>query len=75
MLELVKLSIFIIVLSLFKISGRVKDAADINKLGYDAIVLGSDSIFNLKHPLCNSLYYVLPSLIAREYKTLIPNGC
>lgn len=41
----------------FEETGKVKNAAEIDALGLDAIVFGSDAIFNTKHILCTPLYY------------------
>ena len=41
----------------FKTTKRVHSAEEINKLELDCIVFGSDAIFNVKHPLCDDLYY------------------
>lgn len=38
-------------------SRRVHDAKEIDQLSLDCVVLGSDAIFNIKHPLFTSLYY------------------
>ena len=42
---------------LYNETGRVTGYEDINRLGFDAIVLGSDAIFNVLHPLYNDIYY------------------
>ena len=42
---------------LFQESERVHSAEEIDNLGLDYIVFGSDAIFNLKHPLCDEIYY------------------
>lgn len=38
-------------------STKVYSAKEIDELGLECIIFGSDAIFNIKHPLCNSLYY------------------
>lgn len=38
-------------------SKKVKTAKEIDDLQLDCIIFGSDAIFNIKHPLCDSLYY------------------
>lgn len=42
---------------LYNETDAVTGYEDINKLGFDAIVLGSDAIFNVLHPLYNDIYY------------------
>jgi len=44
-------------LPFLKETKKVSCAKDINDLNLDCIILGSDAIFNMKHPLCTSLYY------------------
>ena len=41
----------------FTVTKSVKSAAEINRLGLDKIVFGSDAIFNIKHPMCEPLFY------------------
>lgn len=41
----------------FQESEPVHSAEEIDNLGLDYIVFGSDAIFNLKHPLCDEMYY------------------
>ena len=36
---------------------KVNNAKEINALNLDYIILGSDAILNVKHPLCTPLYY------------------
>lgn len=36
---------------------RVHNASELDELHYDMIVIGSDAIFNIHHPLFNALYY------------------
>lgn len=43
--------------SYFTVTKPVKSVAGINGLGLDKIVFGSDAIFNIKHPMCESLFY------------------
>jgi hypothetical protein len=43
--------------SKFRTSKRVNTAEDIDSLGLECVVLGSDAIFNTDHPLCSQLYY------------------
>lgn len=38
-------------------SKKVSTAKEIDDLQLDCIIFGSDAIFNIKHPLCDSLYY------------------
>lgn len=38
-------------------SKKVSTAKEIESLGYDAIIIGSDEILNLNHDLANELYY------------------
>lgn len=39
------------------ISSKVNNAEMIDRLGYDLIILGSDEIFNVEHPLFDSIFY------------------
>lgn len=48
---------FYIQRSEYKTSGMVKTAEEIDNLGYDLIILGSDEVLNQKHKLYNDLYY------------------
>lgn len=41
----------------FTETSKVNSAQDINKLGLDYIIFGSDAIFNLKHPMCDELFF------------------
>lgn len=41
----------------FQESKPVHTADEIDNLGLDYIVFGSDAIFNLRHPLCDKIYY------------------
>lgn len=41
----------------FSISKVVHNAQEIDSMGFDCIVLGSDEVFNIKHPLYHELYY------------------
>lgn len=41
----------------FSVTSKVKSADDINSLGLDKIVFGSDAIFNIKHAMCDPLFY------------------
>lgn len=41
----------------FSVSDRVRTVEDINSQNYNVVVFGSDAIFNIDHPLCDSLYY------------------
>jgi len=41
----------------FAISKEVHNAQEIDSLGLDCIILGSDEVFNTKHPLFHELYY------------------
>ena len=43
--------------SSFTISRKVTTAGGINSLGFDAIIIGSDEVFNYKHPFFSELYY------------------
>lgn len=43
--------------SLFKESKRVRNAFEIDSLGLDCIIFGSDAIFNIKHWLFSDMYY------------------
>lgn len=38
-------------------SKRVKSAREIDELGYDCIILGSDEVFNITHPAFDPIYY------------------
>lgn len=38
-------------------SKTVHSAKEIDQLGYDLIILGSDEVFNLEHPLFDPIYY------------------
>lgn len=44
-------------LSAYPCSKKVFTAKEIEALGYDAIIIGSDEILNLNHDLANKLYY------------------
>lgn len=44
-------------LSIYRRSKKVSTAKEIEALGYDAIIIGSDEILNLNHNLANKLYY------------------
>lgn len=44
-------------LGLYNLTKRVESAEEIDELNLDGIVLGSDAIFNLKHPLGSGIYY------------------
>lgn len=44
-------------LSFYPHSQKVSTAKEIEALGYDAIIIGSDEILNLNHDLANNLYY------------------
>lgn len=44
-------------LSVYPRSKKVLTAKEIEMLGYDAIIIGSDEILNLNHDLANKLYY------------------
>lgn len=44
-------------LSVYPQSKKVTSAEEIETLGYDAIVIGSDEILNLNHDLASKLYY------------------
>lgn len=44
-------------LSIYPRSKKVSTANEIESLGYDAIIIGSDEILNLNHDLANKLYY------------------
>ena len=44
-------------LSAYPRSKKVTTAKEIEALGYDAIIIGSDEILNLNHDLANKLYY------------------
>lgn len=48
---------FIVNRKLYKQSIRVKNGNDIKQLGLDAIVLGSDEILNVIHPIHDKIYY------------------
>ena len=39
------------------LSHKVKSAEEIDNLGYDLIILGSDEIFNVGHPLYEAIYF------------------
>lgn len=39
------------------IGTKVYSAEEIDSLGYDMIIIGSDSIFNIHHPMFHSVYY------------------
>lgn len=41
----------------YPVSKKVKSAKEIDELGYDLIVLGSDEIINSNHTLYNDIYY------------------
>lgn len=41
----------------FSISKEVNNAQEIDSLGLDCVILGSDEVFNTKHPLFHELYY------------------
>lgn len=41
----------------YNLTRRVKSVDDINNLGLDIVVLGSDAIFNTHHPFFRSVYY------------------
>lgn len=41
----------------YQIGKRVKNADDINKCSYDAVLLGSDEILRVVHPQANKIYY------------------
>lgn len=41
---------------IFKKSRRVHNAGDINRIPYDLIILGSDEIFNINHPIYEEVY-------------------
>lgn len=41
----------------YNLTKRIKEVDEINNLGLDVVVLGSDAIFNTKHPFFNNLYY------------------
>jgi len=43
--------------SIYNISTAVRSAQSINELHYDFVILGSDAIFNLLHPMSDKLYY------------------
>ena len=42
---------------IYKQSHRVIDASGIDALGYDRIVLGSDEILNILHPIHDPIYF------------------
>lgn len=42
---------------IYNLSDKVKCAEDINKLGLDAVEIGSDEIFKLDHPFCSDIYF------------------
>lgn len=66
----------------FKESIPVHTAKEIDNLGFDCIVFGSDAIFNLRHPLCDEIYYGVgiktkkvtysPSCEYLDVKTVLP---
>lgn len=39
------------------ISAKVRSAEEIDSLGYDMIIIGSDSVFNIHHPMFHPVYY------------------
>lgn len=39
------------------ISAKVHSAEEIDNLGYDMIIIGSDSVFNIHHPMFHPVYY------------------
>ncbi len=41
----------------YKHSRRVRTASEIESLGYDTVIIGSDEILNLNHSLSNDIYY------------------
>lgn len=41
----------------YPVSKKVSTAEEIDNLGYDLIVIGSDEIINIEHPLYNDVYY------------------
>lgn len=41
----------------YRLSKKVKNASEIDALGYDLIILGSDEVFNIIHPIFNSVYF------------------
>ncbi len=41
----------------YNLTERCRNASDIDNLGLDYVVFGSDAIFNVRHPLCLSVYY------------------
>jgi len=41
----------------FSLTAQTKSDSDIDNLHLDTVVLGSDAIFNVKHPLFNPIYY------------------
>lgn len=43
-------------IGMFNLSEKVYDSSDINALDLDAIIFGSDAIFNVKHPFFNDVY-------------------
>lgn len=42
---------------IFKFSQKVQTAEEIDALGYDLIILGSDEVFNIHHPMFNDIYF------------------
>jgi hypothetical protein len=44
-------------LKAYKLSKRVYSAQEIDALGYDLIILGSDEIFKVDHPFCCDVYF------------------
>ncbi len=43
--------------SKYNLTNRITRISEINDLGLDSIVLGSDAIFNIYHPFFNEVYY------------------
>lgn len=41
----------------YKCSKKVSSSSEINQLGYDIIILGSDEVFNSIHPLHDKIYF------------------
>ena len=44
-------------LSLYRVTDRITSGNDINRMNFDCVVLGSDAIFNLNHPMSDEMYY------------------
>lgn len=69
----------------FEESSKVRSASEIDAMGLDCVVLGSDAIFNMDHPLWTPLYYGVgmqakkvaysPSCEYLDQNTELPEDC